>query len=268
MSANNEITEPMSTAQLYNLLTTVIKNQTLEIKEEIGVIKVGITTKIQRLEQEVTALESRCVYLERRTRKNNIVVFGLDVNKDNLLEETLEILNRHLGINLSTSDINNIYTVGAADKPPVIVEFISFIKKVFVFKNVSKLKGTGLSIGHDMSKEDREQHKILRRHQKLASEQKLKAIIRGGKLLIGNDTYTVQELEKLERLEGSETEGEEGDKEISTPEFNSDLTGSRSVENHTATTSNDKKRKRRKIQYSPKSRVTRQNSANNPPTSS
>lgn len=254
--------EPLSTTELYNLLITANKKQTEDIKEEIRNNVKEITDKIKRTDEELVNLKDKCRTLDRKSRRNNLVVFGLKVNRDSLMKETLRVLNNHMQLSLCDSDIDNIYTIGKSTTPPVIIEFVSYLKKISLFKNVNTLKGTGIAIDHDLSKEDREKQKVLKKHQKNAKEQKLEAKIRGNKLIVGDIAYTAEELENLEILEGSETEaGSEGGS-VETEDLGRDENElvNTSVARTKAKTS---KRKRRKIQYSPKlatTRVTRQNS--------
>ena len=99
-------------------------------------------------------------------------------------------LNTLLKINLLPTDINNIQIIGKTQKPPVLLECMSFLKKSEIFPNLKHLRNTGISIANDLCPEDREQQKYLRDLQLKAREQNLDAKIRGAKLLI-NGTSTL-----------------------------------------------------------------------------
>lgn len=112
---------------------------------------------------------------------------------------------------IRSEDINNLYRIGRSTNSPVLIEFISYLKKTFVFKNASKLKGSNISIFHYLCPEDREEHKILRIHLKIAKEKNLQAKIKGNRLEINGESYTV---EKLEKEEDEETSSEEERQEL------------------------------------------------------
>ncbi|KAG5900240.1 hypothetical protein JTB14_018223 [Gonioctena quinquepunctata] len=83
--------------QLFMLLIEANKKQTEEIKNEFQ----QVIRETKTLNKEVETLKKRCIYLERKTRKNNIVIFGI---RSNSLESILNQLNALLEINLQESD--------------------------------------------------------------------------------------------------------------------------------------------------------------------
>lgn len=187
---------------LYRLLVNANKQQTLELKKEIQ--QVLHTNEI--LHKEVDALRTRCLTLERASRKNNIIIFGLkntDLSKD-LLTHILEQVNLIFEGNFTLGDINNYYPIGKekSGSRPVVVQFVSFLKKRKIFQDRNKLKNLkahGLSIANDLCPEDRKVQRTLYKHLQIARSQKLDAKIVGHKLVIDNQEYQVENLEKLER---------------------------------------------------------------------
>ncbi|CAG9825698.1 unnamed protein product [Phaedon cochleariae] len=87
----------------------------------------------------------------------------------------------------------------------ILIEFITYLKKQTIFKNVSKLKGKKISILHDRCEEDREKQNVLLRHHKEARKRNKQTRIKGLKLEIESKLYTPEELEYTD----SEKEGEE-----------------------------------------------------------
>lgn len=102
------------------------------------------------------------IYIQRANRKNNIVIFGIQSDKDHLLKTNLVRLNVIFESSLTEKDINNIYL--NRTKITIVVEYISFLKRQNIFKQL-KLKGTGVSIIHDLRIEDQKNNKILERSQ-------------------------------------------------------------------------------------------------------
>nr|CAI5831225.1 unnamed protein product [Callosobruchus analis] len=141
-------------------------------------------------------------------------------------------------------EINNIYLVDKnKDNSPIILEFISLFKKQILFKQVYKLKNTGVSIANDLSYENRKTQKELVRHLRQAKQQNLPARIRGTRLEISSRLYTIDELNSIE--EG--TFEDSADDEVADDASTSD-SRQKQVE---------QKRKRAKLQYSPKLRSQR-----------
>ncbi|CAG9759995.1 unnamed protein product [Ceutorhynchus assimilis] len=98
-----------------------------------------------------------------------------------------------------TSDIDNVCVFGKSRH--ILVKLTSFLKSREILTNCKKLKGTGVSISEDLSKEEREENKILRKHLKEAKEQKLNAYIKNNQLVVNGQAYTAEELQKEEETE-------------------------------------------------------------------
>lgn len=208
--------------KLYNVFLLANNKQTLEITTKIESTIASLTNKIEITNEQVEILKKKCNYLERKTRKNNVVIFGVKNQPKqltDLLQNTIQLINDSLGTNIIEDHINNIYTIGKSQNPPIVLEFISFIKKKTLFSNIDnlkKLKEQGISLTNDLSVEDREDQKTLRKHLQIARSQNHEAKISGYKLLINNTPYTPQELKEIEEAdiinsELSEEEQEEED---------------------------------------------------------
>lgn len=249
-------------SELYQIILEANQVQSNQLKKDI---KNDLQTTVDALSKKIDEtviqnvyLQKKCLYLERKLRKNNIIIFGLDPQKETLIADTINTLNRLLNLNISKSDINNIYIVGTSEKPPVIVEFLSFLTKTDIFKNITKLRGTGVSITNDLSVEDRNEQKVLYSHLKLAREQKLQARISGNKLIIDNNPYTVEQLQHLENLSETESADPTSETEVDNP-------GQLLKKQQGAIQSNNSSKqkeltsplsKKRKINYSPKAFLT------------
>ncbi|KAG5891401.1 hypothetical protein JTB14_018458 [Gonioctena quinquepunctata] len=64
-----------------------LEKQTSLLKEEMKIILQEIHNKIEVNKIEIADLKSGFIGLERAVRKNNVIIFGLDVKKENLLEK-------------------------------------------------------------------------------------------------------------------------------------------------------------------------------------
>lgn len=152
--------------------------------------------KLKSVEQENESLEARIESLERKSRKNNLILFGLKLEEsDNVVNDTLSELKRLIDVDIDRSDVNNLYILNKSEKKPIIVEFVSFLKKLEVLGNCKKLRGSKVYISHDMTYRQREENKVLRKHLKLARIHKEnKCYIRGPRLFVNGIAYSADEL--------------------------------------------------------------------------
>nr|CAH7717723.1 unnamed protein product [Callosobruchus chinensis] len=237
----------LTTTELLKLIQQANTVQTKELKEELSSSIQAITATVSETSDKICRLENRVELLDQKLRRNNIVIFGLQIkNQDNLLEETLAELKRLLNFELTSGDINNIYLVDKnKEKSPIILEFISLLKKQLLFKLLHKLKSTGVSIANDLSYEGRKIQKELVRHLKQARQQNLPARIKGTRLEVSNRLYTIEELNSIEPGNFEDSSDDESAEDVGTP-----------VTQHTQADKHQK-RKRAKLQYSPKLRSQR-----------
>lgn len=90
------------------------------------------------------------------------------------------------------------------------MEFISFFKKLELFKskeNLKKLRDSGISIANDLCEEDRRKQSILVKHLKKARANSIPARIRGFRLEINGVSHTANELEDADSEYDTDNEG-------------------------------------------------------------
>lgn len=195
---------------LYNKILQALKAQTDDLKNDIQQINIQISReaaltreKISTIESNQSKLENNILHLERVARKNNIIIFGLEIEERDLVSSVIDKLNDLLEINLCENDINDIYKLNKQKIAPIKIEFVSFLKKKIVLGSVKKLKGKKIYINHDLCKADQEKGKILRSHLKQAREKGYNAYIKKGKVIINNETFAPEELGENVLLETS-----------------------------------------------------------------
>nr|CAI5834453.1 unnamed protein product [Callosobruchus analis] len=192
---------------LKNELTTKIVQENQKVLQKID----KCSQRIDKLEKRCQNIENKCTNLDRLLRKNNIILTGISPPKkrDELLPFVLELLNTKLDLKYSEHDINNVSKFKINEKWIVKVEFSTFINKGKAMKNVKKLKGSGIYIDDDLNQHDRQIRKQLYQHLKEARAKNMFAKIRGNKLQINDDFYTLEELEVTDAAEKSDDgEGE------------------------------------------------------------
>lgn len=192
----------ISLEDLYSLLQKVDKNGE-DIKADISVIKEDLKntsqkfdSKIENLAAENQILKRRIIACERKIKKNNIIIYGLETDKASILETTLNFIKDKLNIRLDLSDVDDCYQLNNnnASKPMILLALISHLKKSEIFQNISKLKQTGVSFADDLPYEDRQERKLLNEHLKTAKANNIAAKIIRNKIIIAGATYTLAEL--------------------------------------------------------------------------
>lgn len=158
--------------------------------------------RVDNLEKENLDLQNRIEELEKANRKNNLVIFGLNniIHSEKITTETIiSNLNELLGLNLLETDLNNIYTLGKSKQSPIKLELVSYLKKLEILRRCPKLKGTNISIVHDLTYQQRQDNKTLRKHLALAKQEKEnKCFIKYNKLHLNGEVFTVEQLIHIE----------------------------------------------------------------------
>lgn len=188
-----------------------ILNTRIDIKNCIEASEARLQLKIEqlkntvsKLEKENTELKEEVENLKRVQNKKNILIFGLKKKREEITAEGLcKDLKELLGVDLKGSDFGDFYPLGKSDNCPIKIEFNSNPKKREVLKSCNKLKGKNISIANDLTHNQRQEFKILRKHLFLAKqEEKYKdCFIKGNKLIVNGIAYGIEDLERDENLE-------------------------------------------------------------------
>lgn len=204
--------EEISNKDLYTLLQSVQKTIetnskamrkefTEEIRRESGKLMNKIEEQnnaIKALEVRYSDLEKSYEGLQKKLRKNNIIISGLTVsNTEDLLSCVIARINQLLDVDVVKSDVNNLYKLKTQKDPLIKIELTSYIKKLEIIKNAFKLRGTNIVIFEDLDLQERKERKMLVTHLKRARNAGLDAKLRGSKLLVEGSYYKCEELHKL-----------------------------------------------------------------------
>lgn len=160
--------------------------------------------KVRKLEEENAALKRKVEWMERRQNSANIIVFGLNKRREEISVEFISHkLESLLEINLPQQEIKDVHCLGSEENCPVKIEFISTFTKKHIFANCKKLAGTGVSIANDLTLQQRQELAVLRRHLGLQKQKGKTCFIRGNRLVIDKNEYTLKQLLDLEELRGN-----------------------------------------------------------------
>lgn len=181
------------------IIGEIVKNRQ-EIKNAIEESEIKVLLKVEELMRKVKSLEEENIslkqkveYLERKSKKNNIIIFGLD-SEDATLPNICRKLKDLIRVDISVNDINNFYPLNSTTNNALKIEFTSFWKKLKVLGNCKYLKGTSVTVVNDLTFEQRRDQKVLRHHLAIARKENKISYIRSEKLFIGNKVYTVEDL--------------------------------------------------------------------------
>lgn len=134
--------------KLFEQVKIEMSNQTKEIIAQLDDKLAPFTWELQQLRSENDVLRKKVYYLEKQTRSNNIILYGIRESEDSskkLMELVKKILKEDLNIIVEDRDINSIYRVGKIRKQnekgrPILISFVNNWMKSDIMKNKKKLK--------------------------------------------------------------------------------------------------------------------------------
>ena len=125
--------------------------------------------------------------LNKRIRKNNVVLHGLDPSMQDCVSQAEEFFLQHLKLKLPIQHayrLGSTTTTGTVKKIPLLVVFPSLHHKLELFKNCNLLAGTPFSIQDDLSAEERRERSRKLELYKSYKSQKKKVVFRGCDLYV------------------------------------------------------------------------------------
>ena len=198
---NSKLSDKQSEQEMEDLMKLMVDmKKTMEEgfnnnNEELKKLRKDIQEKEENWKQEKSKLESKINLLENRIeqkdryeRRNNIVIKGLQINKENAEKEVEEMIKKNIGVEVKV--IEAISLDGKQSNKIILAKLEHSRQKNMLMKNKYKLRGTTCYIENDLTKEEQEiQRKIVTR----AKEERNKGLrIRIGykKLIIEGKKYT------------------------------------------------------------------------------
>lgn len=130
------------------------------IEESENRILISLNNRIRKLEEENLRLKEDLETLEIKTRKNNIVLFGVDKNKIKEIPKLCQDLGNKLKISITGKDISDAYCLGNTDKDPIKLELTSYLKKSEILRNRKNLKGSGIYVATDLTRNQQAEQKF------------------------------------------------------------------------------------------------------------
>ena len=142
--------------------------------------------------KRVDKLESHVDDLEGRSRRNNILVHGLD-REEGETQEDIELTLKELFTDkLELAEdigMDRVHRLGNKKNSPIIARCTFYKDKVSIMKAKSKLKGTDVFVGDDFSKGVREKRKKLSRFLKDIRQEDKDAKLVHDHIVVGGKKY-------------------------------------------------------------------------------
>lgn len=192
-----------------------IRRDNEQLKEEIRDNNKKMTTVIQELQAEVAEmrqrenewktekdeikkkiekLENREEDRERRNRKNNIVITGIEIAQENMIENVKQFIKQDLGVEIGVTET---YTVGKEKGTRMIIAKInSWEEKQEIMHNKGKLKGRKIYVNHDLTVRERNIQRKLRDIAKENTEQGRRTQVAYKKIKIEGKWFSWNETEE------------------------------------------------------------------------
>jgi len=143
-----------------DMIKQISKHFDLKIQELMGKYEQEINNLKEIINEQnktIEKLEQKADDAEQYSRRNLVRIFGIKENETENVEQTvIETMKQHLKIEISPGTIDNIHRTGkkVQDKDrPIIVKFTSYKHKLNLILKRKDLRGTGISIQDDLTKE-------------------------------------------------------------------------------------------------------------------
>ncbi|KAG5868131.1 hypothetical protein JTB14_031439 [Gonioctena quinquepunctata] len=124
------------------------------------------------LKKSVEISKERVLINERKQKKYNLIVYGMQEEGDEV-RDIENFINNRCGVEFKFHDLRDWYRIGESrqntGRPrPIVVELIFYEQRESILEKASKLKGSGIYISKDYMREDYNSRKILFTHLKTA----------------------------------------------------------------------------------------------------
>lgn len=181
-------------------------NYKLEVKGELEVLK----ETIKHITEEYTELKKRAENIERKLKKNNLIIYGLKENQqEDILEKVGDLFRTKLSVEINTDVIRDSYRIGNFDDTKtraILVEFLNNKTKSEVLLNAFRLKGSGIAISPDLTQTDYLRRKFLLSQVKIEKANGHTAKIKGKCLILDDVSYSYEDLIKKQQQQSITTQ--------------------------------------------------------------
>lgn len=210
-SNNNEIIEMMKAIKED---TGKTRSDITDIKEQLNNLTVRVINneekmlEIRQTQEETLSIiaqqRNRIEELERRNKKNNIIIRGIQEDQHSLQNFIIDFISSKIQINFHQEHINYIKKLRVPIEGKtrlIILSLTSWTKKREIMENRGRLKGTGIYVSDDLTKEElKTLNEIVKYYKWFRSEGK-QVSIRGTRLKVDGELRTLKFLQENYELD-------------------------------------------------------------------
>ena len=193
----NEILSRLEKLDDLQKSTDEIKENTAAISRKVDHFEEKceeIEQSVISLQSEMDVLKSRIEFLEKDSRRLNIIITGLEESEDEKTTDTVaEMIKNKLKVQSVMSSAFRIGPKQLGKIRPIKVTFRNQEDKWRVIKARSALKGTRIYINMDLSPKEQKDAELLRNFKKKAIELGRRTGFKQGKLMIDGTPYVVKD---------------------------------------------------------------------------
>jgi hypothetical protein len=217
--------------------TEVLQRELWDVKAMVNDYKERCDSQYKEMKDEMQALRDTNQELQDKVnmqesipRKNNILIHGVAEGEH---EDTVALVTdicTTLNVQTGQGTITEAIRIGRnKGKRPILCKLNAYAKKKEIMDKNRARGQNQFSIYHDMSKLDRDYKKLLKPYRDYAIQHQYKAHIRGTKLIINGEAWTLDELRERfddqlpDRADGRENVISGGAEEsVKSPQKNAD----------------------------------------------
>lgn len=150
-------------------------------------------TERNLMKKTITEMEDKVTYLENQSRRDNIVIRGVQEMERESWDDTVKVVidvGKRIGIDISKEDVTRAHRIGYGKTPrPIVVKMRSWRMKNEFMKNKKKLKGSDVIIQEDLAKKTIEERKKLLEEARKRRDHGENAYVSYDKLVTDRDIF-------------------------------------------------------------------------------
>lgn len=173
---------------------------TIEIVKERKKEKEDRKNEMKEMREEIYKLEGKIKTQEREKRRKNVVIRGIEKGERTTKEAVEEVIKGRLRM---IGGIKNVKMIGKTGSE-ALVELDSLETKIELMSRRSSLKGSSIYLDDDLSWEERQVQRELRKEAMKEREKGKKVIVRYGRICVDGRWIKWEEIEKSRRGGGEE----------------------------------------------------------------
>lgn len=179
-----------------------LKKEITDFKQEmltsIGATVSEHTAKINNIEKQIEEIDEKVLKSEIEKRKNNMIFYKIaevEASQDALHKAMVKMLNEEVQNTFEIRDIDFMFRLGKKREGqirPVLVRFISYLKKELIMNNRKKLSEKSIDVADDLPNEIRERRKISAPLVKSLKEKGFHASLKMDKIKVNGEIWSVE----------------------------------------------------------------------------